>query len=129
MPAASLVQAAAGSSDFRARLSDDVETHLFRIAQEALTNVARHSGASSVRIDLHEVQNRLRLALEDDGRGLDTGTRSREPQPSLGMVGMRARANEIGGVLRLSRPPGGGLNVEVDVPLPRPLDLSRDQQP
>lgn len=109
-------------SDFRARFSDDMETHLFRIAQEALTNVARHSGASNVRIDLHESHNRLRLTLEDDGRGLETGTRTREPQPSLGMVGMRARTNEIGGALRLSRPPGGGLRVEVDVPLPRPPD-------
>ncbi|MBY0374315.1 MAG: sensor histidine kinase, partial [Bryobacteraceae bacterium] len=101
-------------SIFTGRLDDQVETHLFRIAQEALTNVARHSGANLVRIDLHPLASRLQLVIEDDGQGLRERT---SPAPSLGMTGMRARAQEIGGELRVTSPPQAGVRLEVEVPL------------
>jgi signal transduction histidine kinase len=100
-------------STFARRLDDDVETHLFRIAQEGLTNIARHSAASAARLDLHARGQHLRMVLEDNGRGMPR----QNPRPSLGMIGMRARAQEIGGELRLSTPPQGGLRIEVEVPL------------
>jgi signal transduction histidine kinase len=102
-------------SDFRLRLRDDVETHLFRIAQEALTNVARHANARSVRVELRDVRGTLEMAIEDDGLGLGDMLLK---QPSIGMTGMRARAKEVGATLRFEQAcTGSGLRVAVSVPL------------
>jgi signal transduction histidine kinase len=98
------------------RLPEATETHLFRIAQEALTNVARHSGATKVRVHLQITGGEVQLTVEDNGRGL---TR-REPSPetpTLGMTGMRARAREAGGELNLSSPAAGGLRIDVIAPV------------
>ena len=105
------------ASTFEGRVSDDIETHVFRIAQEALTNVARHSGASEVAIHLSRADGRLRLTVEDDGRGMPEDT-SAPRGPSLGLVGMRARAADMGGEFWLSRAPAGGVRLTVDVPVP-----------
>jgi signal transduction histidine kinase len=96
------------------RLHMDTETHLFRIAQEALTNVARHSKASSVNITLHRVGEDLQLVLEDNGRGLPSDPAAR--RASVGLVGMRARARECGGRLLLEPVTPTGLRVAVTVP-------------
>lgn len=112
-------------STFNERLDDETETHLFRIAQEALTNVARHSGASVVRAELVlEDDGHVRMAIEDNGRGL----RGLESQPSIGLIGMRARAREIGASLRFDVPAGGGLRVEVAVPRRRQEKEADDEQ-
>ncbi|MFM2125145.1 MAG: hypothetical protein RL328_1596, partial [Acidobacteriota bacterium] len=90
------------------------ETHLFRIAQEAFTNIARHSGASQVRVQLRADGSHVFLVIEDNGRGL-----SRDDQANsltLGMTGMRARARQVGGVLETSKPAGGGLKIDVMIP-------------
>lgn len=114
-------------STFQERTADDIETHLFRIAQEGLTNVARHSGATEVTLELLRVGTHLRLSLEDNGRGLPEGS---PVSPSMGMIGMRARVREVNGTLRVSRPAGGGLRLEVSVPLPHAKDAaSVDQDP
>lgn len=102
------------TSSFSARLRDETETHLFRIAQEAFTNIARHSGASEVRVDLSASNNVVKLTVEDNGRGLSQ--EDSEYSPSLGLTGMRARARQAGGELRTSKPSGGGLLIEVKVP-------------
>ena len=98
--------------DFRsslagARLTDETETHLFRIAQEALTNVARHSGARHVTMDLQAREGQIRLVVGDDGRGLAVPAAARS---GLGMIGMRARARSAGGdiTVRSERRPGRG---------------------
>lgn len=96
------------------RLSDETETHLFRIAQEALTNVARHSGANRVRLELTDDAGHVTLVIADNGRGLSPVKPS--AAPSLGLTGMRARARQAGGDLSLSTPSGGGLRVDVRVP-------------
>ncbi len=95
------------------RLQDETETHLFRIAQEALTNVARHSGATQVKVELHEVGARIWLRVEDNGRGIS------EPAggASLGMTGMRARAQHAGGELMVSAGQNRGVRIEVWVPV------------
>ncbi|MEZ5402534.1 MAG: sensor histidine kinase [Bryobacteraceae bacterium] len=114
-------------SDFRGRLDDEVETHLFRIAQEALTNAARHSGATAVRVTLARVAPGVQMTIEDNGRGLARGD-SDENRPSLGLVGMRARAKEIGAVLAFGVPNGGGVRIEVDLPTPRRIE-EKDAEP
>jgi signal transduction histidine kinase len=102
-------------SSFNARLPDETETHLFRIVQEALTNVARHSGASRVRIDMHAMGDRVCLTLEDNGRGIEQG--DNHGSRGMGMIGMRARARSAGGELTVKSRRGAGVRIEVWAPL------------
>jgi signal transduction histidine kinase len=105
------------SSDFLGRLPDLVETHLFRITQEALTNVARHSGATTVRIRLHAAGERIRLSITDNGVGFSPDARQAR---GLGLVGMRARAQQVGGTLKIESEATGGVRIEVNVPAAQP---------
>lgn len=97
------------------RFADETETHLFRIAQEALTNIARHAEATQVRIKLLLDGESIRLSIADDGKGLPPTVD--EPQPSLGMVGMRARARQCGGELSVSSVQPHGVRIEAVVPV------------
>jgi signal transduction histidine kinase len=99
-------------SDFTGRLTDETETHLFRIAQEALTNVARHSGAKKVTLRLHSARNAIVLSISDDGKGFSESLESR----GLGIVGMRARARSAGGEVSISSATGSGVQIEASVP-------------
>jgi signal transduction histidine kinase len=101
-------------STYSGRLPDETETHLFRIAQEALTNVARHSGAKHVRIRLESVAGEICLCIQDDGRGLGA---PRGDGRGLGLIGMRARARSAGGDAKVESKPGEGVLIEVRVPL------------
>ncbi len=101
-------------SDFTGRVNDQTETHLFRIAQEALTNVARHSGATRVQIRLARKNERVSLSIADNGRGLQGGD---EPGGGIGMVGMRVRARHAGGDFVVHSSEGNGVRVEVWVPV------------
>jgi signal transduction histidine kinase len=96
------------------RLPDETETHLFRIAQEALTNVARHSGATRVRVDIRSAADQIVLSIRDNGRGLPADGHARPP--SLGMIGMRARARSAGGDMSVTTAQGTGVSIEVRVP-------------
>jgi signal transduction histidine kinase len=98
---------------FEGRLQGDVETHLFRIAQEALTNVARHSGATSATLSLLEADGCLRLSVADNGHGLPAG---RSTRTGFGLIGMRERMRAAGGLLRVQSGEGG-VTVIAEVPL------------
>ena len=93
----------------------DAETgiHVYRVLQEALGNVARHSGATEAWVRLHAEHGVLALDVEDHGRGMD-GERRR----GLGLVAMRERAELLGGTLEFTRPPEGGTLVRLRVPVP-----------
>ncbi len=115
------------ASTFTSRLDSSVETHLFRIAQEALTNIARHSRATRATVELHPIEKgMLRLSIEDNGQGLVDSDEGKHT--SLGLTGMRARAQEIHGSIRMSRPEDGGLRIEVDVPLEVTTEIDADQK-
>jgi two-component system sensor histidine kinase UhpB len=101
-------------SNHSGRLADETETHLFRIAQEALTNVARHAGAKHVRMKLGSANGQVIFSVQDDGRGLDA---AHSGGSGLGMIGMRARARSAGGDVEVNPAPGGGVLIEVRVPL------------
>ena len=97
------------------RLQSETETHLFRIAQEALTNIARHSQATKVVIHLEAEAAIVRLSISDNGCGLAPDRQ--ESPTSLGLIGMRARARECGGTLDLQSVQPNGLRIVVEVPL------------
>ena len=115
-------------SSFHDRLSDEVETHLFRITQEALTNVARHSGATAVRVALDSADGQVHLRIEDNGRGIRNTPLHPVRGPSLGMTGMRARAAQAGGVFKLSTPPNSGLRIDVVVPASQKMEEHAEQE-
>jgi PAS domain S-box-containing protein len=99
------------------RLSADVETAVFRIVQEALTNVFRHSEASKVRITLAQKEENIVVAVRDDGKGVDKRITELQPDSvGVGIGGMKQRAREFGGELRLTNANPGTL-VELTIPL------------
>jgi two-component system NarL family sensor kinase len=91
-----------------------VEAALYRICQEALTNVGQHSGAGRVTVRLVATPERVRLVVEDDGRGFDV---SEVPADRHGLAGMRERAEMLGGILEVRSGPGAGARIEASVPL------------
>ncbi len=96
------------------RLRDDAETNLFRIAQEALTNVARHSDATSVSVDLSPEGEQVVLAIRDNGHGFDIN--QKRGAAGLGLAGMKTRAQGCRGKLRVETAVGKGLKIEVTCP-------------
>jgi signal transduction histidine kinase len=101
------------------RLPWEVETALYRIAQEALTNAARHAGARHVSVILEQRDNRALLIVEDDGEGFDVAQvwASVQERGRLGLYGMEERASLVGGRLTVESAPGSGTTVVVEVPL------------
>jgi len=89
--------------------------NLFRIFQEALTNVSRHSSASHVEVEFHHDDEEVSLSISDNGRGM--GEKPADDSIHYGMLGMTERANQLGGKVKFSSPPGGGFNVEISLPL------------
>jgi len=89
-------------------------TSIFRIAQEALTNIFRHSGAENIWVRLGEKDDWVELAVEDDGRGIPKDVLSLPS--SIGLVGMQERATALGSDFHLGPRPGGGTIVRVRIP-------------
>ena len=97
-------------------LDADLSTAIFRIFQEALTNVARHAEAKMVRASLTHRNGKVLLAVQDDGKGiLDSDFTA--PKGSLGLLGMKERAQACGGELRIWGEPGKGTIVAVEIPV------------
>lgn len=96
------------------RLPNEVEDCLYRIGQEALHNVVKHAAAHTVRLVVGRVPDGVRIAVVDDGSGFDAGS---VPPGHLGLAGMRARAERIGGRFRVESRPGRGTTIEVVVPV------------
>jgi signal transduction histidine kinase len=101
------------------RFDSEVETLAFRVVQEALTNVAKHSGASQAQVEIERSAGHLRIRVSDPGRGFDPlsamdATRS---DAGVGLRGMRDRAELFGGTARIDSGAGRGTRIEVLVPL------------
>ncbi len=97
------------------KLGDAVSTALFRIFQESLTNVARHSGAGEVDVRLTQADGVLTLVVRDNGRGIAPS--ALKGGTSLGLVGMRERATMVGGTLSIHGGEGTGTTVHVTIPI------------
>jgi signal transduction histidine kinase len=105
------IEAALDTSGGVPPLAPAHEVTVYRVVQEALTNVARHSGARTVQVRLADEGETLRLTVEDDGRGV-----AGEPAANLGLLGMRERVTAAGGTLALGARRGGGFRVEAVLP-------------
>jgi signal transduction histidine kinase len=104
------------------RLDAELESTLYRVVQEALTNVSRHAKATRAVISVSERDGVVTASVTDDGEGLpQNGTRQRTPEDELkggfGVSGMRERAELVGGELELVPAPGGGATMRLTVPL------------
>jgi signal transduction histidine kinase len=109
------------------RLPQAMEVCVYRIAQEALTNVVRHSGARNALVTLSQTDDGLDMTIDDDGHGIDQQI-SRFGEPStrgLGVIGMRERAQALGGTFALESRRVGGTRVAIHLPpVQPPVDLS-----
>jgi PAS domain S-box-containing protein len=94
--------------------SGDAATAIFRIVQEALTNVASHAAASRVELEMTQDEARFTLCLRDDGRGIDAAPRR---AGAIGLFSMSERAREIGATLEVAQRPEGGTQLRLELPL------------
>jgi signal transduction histidine kinase len=111
---------------YRGKLSDgsfppEAAIHVYRIVQEAFSNVARHSGARDAWVTLGEKENHLDLEIRDNGVGFEVGgDAKRAVGQGIGMMGMRERAEHLHGSFSISSSPHKGTVISVRVPLQRP---------
>jgi len=106
-------------SDLQERLPPEVETALYRVVQEALTNVVRHARAGAVQIRLEREATVVRAQVEDDGQGFDViqVLNQHRPQQGIGLLGMRERIALLGGTFTLHSAPGQGTRLALEIPL------------
>ena len=106
-------------TDDGARFSSDVETALFRIAQEALTNALKYAEADIIQIQLTANEKKITLAISDNGKGFNLPSvlknRGRDGR-GLGLLGMRERAELLGGTCQVESELGGGTHIQVEIP-------------
>ena len=107
------------SSGLKERLPAEMETALYRIVQECLTNTARHANAHKVHVTLKETKSAVKATIKDDGHGFDYEALLKNPgqERGLGLAGMQERAVLLDGTLNISSAPGKGTTVEVTIPL------------
>ena len=104
-----------------AGVSSEIETILYRIIQEALNNIAKHSGASRVALVLRRTEEQVQAIIEDDGRGFDARvtSESRNGSGRLGLLGIRERIGTVGGYLKIESAPNRGATLFVRIPIPK----------
>lgn len=104
---------------FKDRYASEIETALYRIVQEALTNIAKHAKATHITIDLVEEGHQALAHIEDNGRGFEAATLLKTPtnERGLGLVGMRERAALLDGSVEIASTKGQGTTIDVTIPL------------
>ena len=111
---------AVSARDLPRNLGNDVELNLYRIIQEALTNIEKHAGARKVEVILAQKDSCLEATIRDDGRGFALAqTQANKPnKPGMGLVDMRERAAFLGGACTWQSAPRQGAEIRVQIPLP-----------
>ena len=102
------------------RLPPAVETTLYRVLQEAITNIVKHAGARKVGVILRATRDDVVMIIEDDGKGFDPETVNRGSSRRFGLLGMRERLALIHGSLEIETEPGAGTTLIVRAPLMTP---------
>jgi signal transduction histidine kinase len=98
-------------------LSETVEENLLRIAQESLTNVIKHSGATKVQIELDYAPQTVTLEVQDNGRGFEQDKSAGPGEGHFGLLGISERAKRLGAELAVTSEPGRGTTVRIKVPM------------
>ena len=104
-------------SSLRSEIPATVQTSLYRITQEALTNVAKHASATSAEIDLRQSAHKLVCSVRDDGIGFDFSEEAPDRGLGLGLMEIRERVAALGGVVRLKSEQNRGTDLTVEIPL------------
>lgn len=104
------------------RLPHHIETAVFRIVQEALTNVLKHAQAQHATVDVAVTPAQVRVVITDDGRGFDLAQVTTRREGGMGLLGMRERAELLGGTLRMESRNGAGTRVEAVIPRGAPVN-------
>ena len=112
----------------RGRLSIDIETVLYRIAQEALNNVAKHAHATNVAIVLEQRAGQVSLIVEDNGAGFDLQAILQADEKGLGLIGMRERAALVAGTVEIESQPDSGTTIVVRIPVPKKAEEDRTDE-
>ena len=99
------------------RLVPAIEVCVYRIVQEAFNNIVQHSGATACTVSLGAGGGSLRLVIDDNGRGLGPFPRPADARQGLGLIGMRERAQALGGTFQIENAPTGGTRISVALPL------------
>jgi signal transduction histidine kinase len=107
-------------------LDNDTRTVLYRVALEALTNVARHAEASVVNLSVERIPDGIRLTVQDDGKSFQADRVLHAKRPTrLGLIGMRERLQMVGGRFQIDSAPGLGTTVRAEIPTGRPGRVQR----
>ena len=106
------------------RLDPELETVVYRLVQEALNNVAKHSAAGRATLRVRRADDRIELLVSDDGQGFDLSGET----DGFGLAGMRERVALVGGELQIESKPGGGTRVTASVPLGSGLDQAAGER-
>ncbi|MDN5331817.1 MAG: two-component system, NarL family, sensor histidine kinase DegS [Tepidanaerobacteraceae bacterium] len=101
----------------RAKLDSTVEITLFRVIQEALSNVKKHARAKNVRVKLEFLPDLVNLVIEDDGVGFDIDKLDEREDGHFGLVNIRERVDLLNGTVRIRSEPGRGTNIYITIPL------------
>jgi signal transduction histidine kinase len=100
------------------RIASDLEIAVYRVVQEALTNVSKHAQATSCRVYLHRLPYSLLVTIEDDGTGFDRARLDgKNERPGVGLVGVRERVARLGGTFRLDTTVGKGTRLTIELPI------------
>jgi signal transduction histidine kinase len=108
-------------AEIEERFRPEFEIAVFRVVQEAITNIVKHARAETVLIECEPSGGDLVIDIEDDGAGFDPHEVATSPdsQRGLGLLGMRERVELLGGTVKIDSAPGRGTHVSVRVPLPQ----------
>lgn len=114
------------------RLTAEMETALYRIVQESLTNIARHARAQKVSVEMKETGNMITATISDNGIGFDADQLQKTPGPGQergwGLVGMRERARLLDGSVTITSHLGSGTTVHVQIPRPQLLSVPQEAE-
>jgi len=105
------------SVSLKGDLPAPIENTIYRVAQEALTNAARHAEADQAEIHLRQVQQKIICSVRDDGVGFDDSAAFKKNRPGLGLTEIKERVGALGGVVRLGPNKNCGTNLTIEIPL------------
>jgi len=112
------LQVSFAASTAAEHLNDHQKTVVYRVAQESLTNVAKHARASRVTVSLRKLSRGLQVEIKDNGKGFGVGQQSsRKGKKRLGLLGIRERVRLVNGRFAVKSRPGKGTAVSVEIPI------------